>query len=133
MNCSPRSITHFRRWLAHVSCACMLLALPAAAQTFEINQPSTGNSTAQRQKQRKGGKKGTGKTSAPSENGGQLGFGTSIAVGRIARAAQQALAHHKYARAQELAEQAVKEAPGDSRMWFLLGYTSRLSGNYKTS
>ena len=51
----------------------------------------------------------------------------------MARAAQQALAHHNYAAAADYAQRAVQAAPQDSKLWFLLGYTSRLTGKYQQS
>src|SRR5205814_9507066 len=107
------------------------LAGAAAAQTFEIgNQPAPSpnapKSTAKK------GKQGKGKSSAASqESSGGIGWGSSIEVGRMARAAQQALAHHNYAAAADYAQRAVQAAPQDSKLWILLGYTSRLPGTYK--
>jgi len=59
---------------------------------------------------------------------GQLGWGSSIEVGRNARAAEDALRRGNPAAAADFAARAVKAAPRDAKLWFLLGYTSRLAG-----
>ena len=115
----------------------VLAALPAAAQTFEINpsQPSTPQ-PAQNQAGKKSGKKAakSGVVNSNSENSnGGIGWGSSIEVGRMARAAEDALRKHNYALAADYAQRAVKAAPQDSRLWFLLGYTSRLAGKFQAS
>jgi tetratricopeptide (TPR) repeat protein len=51
----------------------------------------------------------------------------------MARAAEDALRKRNYALAADYAQRAVKAAPQDSRLWFLLGYTSRLAGKYQAS
>ncbi|HEX6879736.1 MAG TPA: tetratricopeptide repeat protein, partial [Terriglobales bacterium] len=104
------------------------LFIPAvlAAQTFEIQGQSPEPAKKKSQQSRKA------KTGAPAQNQG-FGWGTSVEVGRLARAAQQALKHNNPAQAASLAERAVKAAPQDSRLWFLLGYTSRLAGRTQQS
>src|SRR3954463_10299191 len=108
-----------------VSLAC------ASAQTFSVEgqQPAP-------QKQKQSGKAAKGKTAPPSaaaQSSGGIGWGSSIEVGRMARAAQQALKKHDYVSAQNFAQRAVNAAPQDGKLWFLLGYTSRLSGKYQDS
>jgi tetratricopeptide (TPR) repeat protein len=105
---------------------CSLLLFPAVllAQTFEV--PGQAPETAQKKSSRqKGGGKPAAQRGAPSEG---IGWGSSIEVGRMARAAQQALAHNNPQEAASFAERAVKAAPQDPKLWFLLGYTSRLAG-----
>ena len=70
-------------------------------------------------------------SNASGENG--IGWGSSIEVGRLARAAEDALRHGNPSAAADYAERAVKAAPQDNKLWFLLGYTSRLAGRYQTS
>src|SRR3954467_15872053 len=110
----------------------LLCASTALAQTFSVEgqQPAP-------QKQKQSGKAAKGKpagpgAAAPSASNG-LGWGSSIEVGRMARAAQQALKKHDYAAASNFAQRAVNAAPQNGELWFLLGYTSRLSGHYQAS
>ncbi len=46
---------------------------------------------------------------------------------------QDALRHGNPGAAADYAQRAVKAAPQDNKLWFLLGYTSRLAGRYQTS
>jgi tetratricopeptide (TPR) repeat protein len=99
--------------------------MPAAAQTFEINGQSQENAQPT-------AKKGRGKTAASSSSNG-IGRGSSIEVGRMARAAETALAKGDATSATNYAERATQSAPQDAKLWFLLGYASRLAGRYPTS
>ena len=106
------------------------LAAVALAQTYEINggqqsQPAS-SSSAQPKK---------GSTSAQSNASGEngMGWGSSIEVGRLARAAEDALRRGNPSAAADYAARAVQAAPQDNKLWFLLGYTSRLAGRYQTS
>ena len=105
---------------------CFLLALalprPAAAQTFEV-QGQSSESTPQ--------KPGKQKKAEPVSEG--IGWGSSIEVGRLSRAAEQALSHGNSAQAADYAARAVRAAPQNDRLWFLLGYTARLAGRYQQS
>src|SRR5262249_45119090 len=113
----------------------LLCSLPLAglvwAQTFEIG----GSSSDQAQKQSdKKGKKQTRRPAsgeAPSQEG--MGWGSSIEVGRNARAAEDHLKKGDYAAAMNFAERVTQAAPNDARNWFLLGYTSRLAGKLQVS
>jgi tetratricopeptide (TPR) repeat protein len=107
---------------------CSLLLFPAVllSQTFEVQGQSP--ETPQKKSQQKPGKNSA--KSAPSEG---IGWGSSIEVGRMARAAQEALKHNNPAQAAAFAERAVKAAPQDAKLWFLLGYTSRLAGRNQPS
>ena len=98
-------------------------------QTFEI-----GNQPAQKQNSQstKKGRKQTQTAPEPSSSGG-LGFGTSIEVGRNARAAQDALAKGNYTAAMTYARRVTQAAPNNPSHWFLLGYASRLAGAYSAS
>ena len=73
-------------------------------------------------------------TASPNNAGDNgIGWGSSIEVGRLARAAEDALRHGNPGAAADYAQRAVKAAPQDGKLWFLLGYTSRLAGRYQTS
>jgi len=106
----------------------------ASAQTFEIggeqqqhaNTPSNENTRTNVRSEQKNAKPDQGP-------GGQLGWGSSIEVGRNARAAEDALRHGNPAAAADFAARAVKAAPQDAKLWFLLGYTSRLAGRFAQS
>ena len=100
--------------------AALLLPAAARAQTYEINGQSqpTPSSPA-------------GKHQAGGENG--IGWGSSIEVGRLTRAAENALRQGNPSAAADYAQRAVNAAPQDNKLWFLLGYTSRLAGRYPQS
>src|SRR5690349_3129715 len=108
----------------------LLLAGYGFGQTFEIG----GQSSPQKQNsQQQKGKKGRKAASPATPSSGGLGWGSSIQVGRYARAAQQALSKGNYPAAMNFAQRMVQSAPNDARNWFLLGYTSRLAGKYAVS
>lgn len=115
-------------------CVALLCSLPFVAvgwaQTFEIG----GSSSAQSQKQpgKKGKKQAQPPTGEASSSGG-LGWGSSIEVGRNARAAEDQIKKGNYAAAMTFAERITQSAPNDARNWFLLGYTSRLAGKLQVS
>jgi len=111
---------------------CSLLLFPAAvlAQTFEVPGQTPEAPQNQKKSQQKPGQK-SGKTAAKASEG--IGWGSSIEVGRMARAAQEALKHGNPAQAANFAERAVNAAPQDAKLWFLLGYTSRLAGRNQQS
>jgi tetratricopeptide (TPR) repeat protein len=116
-----------KKKLAFVTFCSLILpaAIPAAAQTFEVQgQQEKPSSTSPANPGAK--KKGTGAQSG-------IGWGSSIEVGRMARAAEDALQKGNYAAAASFAERAVKAAPQNPKLWFLLGYTSRLAGHYQAS
>ncbi len=54
-------------------------------------------------------------------------------VARQARAAQDALQRNDFAAAVSNAQQAVKSAPQNAELWFLLGYAARLDEKYPLS
>src|SRR5512141_3252795 len=94
------------------------------AQEFEINGGQTSP-------QKQSGKNSASKTS--STQSGSIGWGSSIEVGRFSRAAQDALSKGNYSAAADYAQRGVKAAPQDARLWFLLGYASRLAGRAQQS
>ena len=110
-----------------ISCSLLLPAV-AVSQTFEVNGQQTPPANASPNAQP--GKKAS---QPPSSEQNGIGWGSSIEVGRLARAAQDALKHGNPGLAADYAERAVKAAPQDNKLWFLLGYTSRLAGRYTTS
>ncbi|HET8668399.1 MAG TPA: tetratricopeptide repeat protein, partial [Terriglobales bacterium] len=112
-----------------IICSLSCVALRVAAQEFEINGGQT--QASQGPKANKPGKQGKKATSAPSEGG--IGWGSSIEVGRLGRAAEQALAKGNYNAAADYAGRGVKAAPQNARLWFLLGYSSRLAGRAQAS
>ena len=111
-------------------CVCGLLQSGfGQEQTFELgNQPAQKQNSQSTRK----GRKQTQTAPEPSSSGG-LGFGTSIEVGRNARAAQDALAKGNYAAAMTYARRVTQAAPNNPSHWFLLGYASRLAGKYSAS
>lgn len=105
------------------------LIATAFAQEFEING---GQNSGPSSGPKAGKKSGQKATSRADENAG-FGWGSSIEVGRLARAAEDALNKGNYAAAADYAERALKAAPNNPRLWFLLGYAARLAGQGQTS
>src|SRR5215469_6646038 len=102
-----------------------------STQEFQLgNQPSA---QAQKKQAQKPGNRTQQTASGPAASSGGLGWGSSIDVGRNARAAEDALKRGDYAAAMTFAQRVTQSAPNDPRNWFLLGYTSRLAGRYSTS
>jgi tetratricopeptide (TPR) repeat protein len=100
------------------------------AQTFEVDgQQSQPAPNAQNSSKKKN--QSAAQSNASGDNG--IGWGSSIEVGRLARAAEDALKRGNPSAAADYAQRAVKAAPQDNKLWFLLGYTSRLAGHYQTS
>jgi len=62
-----------------------------------------------------------------------LGWGSNIQNARIAHAAELALKRGDKAQALDYARRAVKAAPNDPRLWFLLGYAARLNSRMQES
>jgi len=69
----------------------------------------------------------------PQSQAQQLGWGSNIQNARIARAAQLALQRGEKWQALDFARRAVKSAPNDPQLWFLLGYAARLNNQFKES
>ena len=109
-----------------LTCCALLLSFSAWAQTFEVDGQQSQSANSPNAKPKKGQQ-----SNATGENG--IGWGSSIEVSRLARAAEDALRHGNPSAAADYAERAVKAAPQDNKLWFLLGYTSRLAGRYQTS
>ena len=118
-----------------LGCVILAFLLAAAAglcaQTFEIGPQGSQSSNSPRSKNSK--RTPSSDTSrAPSSDSG-MGWGTSIAVAREARAARQALQKNDYRGAADHARRAAKAAPQNSDLWFLFAYSSRLAGDYPSS
>jgi len=114
---------------------CSLIALAsslAAAQTFEINQQpqKPAQKTQKARTSQKGSAAAAAQSGAPSSG---IGWGSSIEVGRNARAAEDALKHGNPNAAATYAKRAVDSAPNDPKLWFLYGYTARLAGRVTES
>lgn len=62
-----------------------------------------------------------------------MGWGSSIAVAREARAAREALQKNDYRAASSHAERAAKAAPKNPDLWFQYAYAARLAGQYSES
>ena len=112
-------------------CSVVLCAPLAWTQTFEINGQQTQPSATSPNGSQPGAKKSAAATGSTGDNG--IGWGSSIEVGRLARAAEDALRRGNPGQAADYAERAVKAAPGDNKLWFLLGYTARMAGRYQQS
>ncbi len=119
-----------RRNLLGLALLCALLQpCFAQEQTFELgSQPAQKQNS---QPTKKGRKQTQASPDAQSSTG--LGWGSSIEVGRNSRAAEDALKKGNYSAAMAFAQRVTQAAPNDPRNWFLLGYTSRLAGNYTKS
>ena len=100
-------------------CCFLLLSFSLWSQTFEV-----GNETATPPAQK-------GKANSQPQQG--IGWGSSIEVGRNARAAEDALRRGNATQAAQFADRAVKAAPKNAKLWFLKGYASRLAGQYNDS
>jgi tetratricopeptide (TPR) repeat protein len=70
------------------------------------------------------------KSNSPQKN---LGWGSNIENARLARAAEEAIKNQNYTAAVEYAQRAANGAPGDPRLWFLLGYSARLAKKFQLS
>jgi tetratricopeptide (TPR) repeat protein len=109
----------------------------ASGQTFDINQPAQ-NNPAKPAKKGKKAKANTGTSAAPAPSSsvpseGGIGWGSGIEVARNARAAQEALQHNDFRSAEQYANRAANAAPQNTPLWFLLGYSARLAGDYPAS
>ena len=103
--------------IAIVACALFLAAtISLKAQTFQINGQSQPSPAAPHKK----GQKQT----APQG----IGWGASIQVARVARAAQDAMRRGDYAKAAEYAQRAANAAPQNPDLWFGYGYAARMAG-----
>ncbi|HEY3705936.1 MAG TPA: tetratricopeptide repeat protein [Terracidiphilus sp.] len=94
-------------------------ACTIGAQTFQVGPDASPSQSPQAKK---------------DQNQAQsLGWGTNLANARIGRAAEQALQRGDKAQALNYSRQAVKAAPNDAQLWFLLGYAARLNNRFSES
>ena len=120
---------------------CLAVLCPVAgAQTYKIGgaQENQGKQSNKKQKQNKKNAKGATPAPAGKNNGAQsakksLGWGSNIQNTRLAHAAVQALKNRDYSAAVDYAQHATQSAPNDPKLWFLLGYASRLAGRLQPS
>jgi tetratricopeptide (TPR) repeat protein len=116
----------------------LLIACTVAiqAQVYKVGGDSSENppqnTNAPKKKQNKQQKQ---QQKHSQQQGGQksLGWGSNIKNARLGHAAEAALRTHNYAAALDYAQRAVDSAPGDSQLWFLLGYAARLAGKTQVS
>ena len=109
------------------------LAMPAVAQEFEVNQAPQKQSSPQKKPATRRAS-GAQKSAAPQNTEAQgFGFGQSIGLSRLTRAAETALKRGDYKAAADYAQRAVGMAQNNAQLWFLVGYTSRLAGQYQKS
>ena len=106
--------------------------LSAPAQEFEINQPPQKQTSKKKNTKRPSARSKQSGAPAAQEGMG-FGFGQSIGLSRLTRASEAALRRHDYKAAADYAQRAVNMAKNNSQLWFLLGYTARLAGQYQRS
>lgn len=110
------------------------------AQTYKVNQGAVEQNPQQPSDQKQPEKKKSqpqksAQPAARPQPGDErsLGWGSNIQNARLARAAEAALKSGNYAAAMDFAQRAAQSAPGDEKLWFLLGYTQRLVGKTSAS
>ena len=137
-------ISYFRYLLATPLALAMTLA--SLAQTYKVNpeatdpsqqqadQPKSAQQKSDQQKAKQAQKNAQGQPQVNSQSqSDKLGWGSNIQNARLARAAEAALKSGNYSAAMDFAQRAAQAAPGDSKLWFLLGYTQRLAGKEQAS
>jgi len=110
----------------------LLLAAWAAlhAQTFELNQNGNSSSAGQKKQKENNPPASTPDSQTSSTS---IGWGSSIETARNSHAAQQALQRGSYREAAGYASRAAHDAPQNTSLWFLWGYSARLAGLYQDS
>ncbi len=116
-----RCLSH---WFVSLTLGTALCA-GAQDQTYKVNSGASSEAPKQSPNQK------SRPQSSPA--GRDLGWGSNIQTARLARAVESALKSNNYAAAVDYAERAVQTAPNDARLWFLLGYASRLEGKSQVS
>ncbi len=102
-------------------------------QTYKVNQAAAEQQPDAGQEQSNQPRKTAKPKPKPQSTGKSLGWGSNIQNARLGHAAEAALKSGNYAAAMDFAQRAVQAAPGDERLWFLLGYTQRLVGKTQAS
>ena len=103
------------------------------AQTYKLNQGKTEQQSEEKDQQPAQKQKKTKNAPQAPTNQKSLGWGSNIQNARLGHAAESALKKGDYAAAMDFAQKAAQAAPGDERLWFLLGYTQRLVGKTQAS
>jgi tetratricopeptide (TPR) repeat protein len=105
------------------------------AQTYKVNSGTVSEQDQQQTDQQKNdqAQKNAQSKPRPQSDEKSLGWGSNIQNARLARAAEAALKSGNYAAAMDFAQRAAQSAPGDEKLWFLLGYTQRLVGKTQAS
>jgi len=116
-----------RLQIAILACALFFAGTHVAAQTFDINGQTQPSPAAPQKK----GQKRAAPGAHPSSQG--IGWGASIQVARVARAAQDAMRRGNYAQAVDFAQRAANAAPQNADLWFAYGYTARMAGRNAAS
>jgi len=127
----------YLRFLLVTSLA-LATGMTSYAQTYKLNQGKTEQqpeNDQQQSNQTQNQNQSQKKKNAPRPQTNQkpLGWGSNIQNARLGHAAEAALKKGDYAAAMDFAQKAVQAAPGDERLWFLLGYTQRLVGKTQAS
>ena len=105
----------------------------ALAQTYKVS-PGTTNQTQQQTDQQQKTKEPQKRAQPQAQSqSDKFGWGSNIQNARLARAAETALKSGNYPAAMDFAQRAAQAAPGDDKLWFLLGYTQRLAGKTQAS
>ncbi|MGC2246819.1 MAG: tetratricopeptide repeat protein, partial [Terriglobales bacterium] len=100
--------------------------------TYKVNSGTTDQSQQQTDQQKATHPQKNAQAQAQSQSD-KLGWGSNIQNARLARAAETALKSGDYAAAMDFAQRAAQSAPGDAKLWFLLGYAQRLAGKTQAS
>jgi tetratricopeptide (TPR) repeat protein len=109
-----------------MGCALLLAGTSLAGQTFDINGQSQPSPAAPHKKGQK--------QAAPGARAAQgIGWGASIQVARVARAAQDAMRRGNYGQAADFAQRAANAAPQNAELWFACGYAARMAGRNAAS
>ncbi|MCI0351007.1 MAG: tetratricopeptide repeat protein [Acidobacteriales bacterium] len=111
----------------------MAPGLPTIAQEFEINQAPQKQKSPQKKTAKRPGARGKQPAAPQAQPGLGFGFGQSIGLSRLTRASEAALRRRDYKSAADYAQRAVNMAKNNADLLFLLGYTSRLAGQYQRS
>jgi tetratricopeptide (TPR) repeat protein len=119
----------------------LMMSMASLAQTYKVNSGTTDQNQQQADQPKSDQQKAkqpqrNAQAQAQSNNQSQsdkLGWGSNIQNARLARAAESALKSGNYSAAMDFAQRAAQSAPGDDKLWFLLGYTQRLAGKEQAS
>ena len=105
----------------------MAVCVSGQDQTYKVNSDSSQQTSKQSSSDRRS------QPSSQHQPARDLGWGSNIQTARLARAAESALKSNNYSAAEDFAQRATQTAPNDARLWFLLGYASRLAGKSQVS